>query len=108
MFFTARILRPIALLAMFSIATVAYTADDAASFITVKSVKRGTDSSGNDLFDILVTNTHKSRAIFATVGWISVARERETDAYLRPGREKTIARDQPSAREIRLANAIFR
>ncbi len=105
---TARTFRTIVLLALFSIAPVAYTADDPASFINIKSVKHGTDPSGNDLFDIVLTNTHKSRAIFATIGWISVAREREIDAYLKPGKEKIIARDQPSAREIHVASATFR
>jgi hypothetical protein len=98
----------IAFLALLSIAPFAYPADDATSFIKIKSVKHGTDESGNELFDIVLTNTHKSRAIFATVGWISVARERETDAYLKPGKEKTIAHDQPSAREIHVASATFR
>ena len=84
--------------------------NEAVPFVTVRLAKTGDDPSGNgnELDEIIVVNTHKKRSIRATVEWIAIARQREIDVNLKPGQQKTIARDQPNARELRVTQAQFK
>ena len=99
----------LALFAIFSVASLARAADDAsASFIAVKLVRCWEDGAGNAWDDIVVSNTHKFKAIRASVEWISGPRERGKYVDLEPGEQKTIARDQANARDVRVEEAHFK
>ena len=90
-------------LALIALSTQVYAEEnEAASFVTVRLVKCWDDGAGNGDYDIVASNTHSTRSIRVTVAWISVARERDIDACLKPGQQKTIARSQRNAREIRI------
>ena len=81
---------------------------EAASFVTARVVKVSNDESGNELNSIVVSNSHESRTIRATIRWITIARERENDITLKPGQEKILAHDQINARDVRVVAARFR
>jgi hypothetical protein len=103
------IIKALALFVIFSIASLAYAANDASSsFITIKLVRCWEDGAGNAWDDIVVSNTHEWQAIHVSVDWISSPRERGKDVDLEPGEQKTIARDQPNARDVHVAEAHFK
>jgi hypothetical protein len=105
----SNIIKTSALFVIFSITNLARAADDAsASFITARFVRCWEDGAGNTSDDIVVSNTHRSKAIRASVEWISGPRERGKDVDLEPGEQKTIARDQPNARDVRVEEARFK
>lgn len=102
------ICKAIALFMIFSIASFVHAGDDASSLITARFVRCGQDDAGTALDDIVVSNTHKSRTILITVGWISGARQREKDVAMKPGEQKTIAKAQPYARDLHVLEARFK
>jgi len=105
----SNIIKALVLFVIFSIASLARAADDASSsFITVRLVRCWEDGAGNAWEDIVVSNTHAWQAIRVSVNWISSPRERGRDVDLEPGEEKTIARDQPNARDVHVAEAHFK
>src|SRR5438045_5199728 len=77
---TSNIIKPILFLVIFSIASLARAADDASSsFITASFVRCWEDGGGNTSDDIVVSNTHTSKAIRTSVQSISVPRQVATD-----------------------------
>jgi hypothetical protein len=106
---STNIIKAIALFVIFSVASLARAADDASStFITIKLVRCWEDSAGNAWDDIVVSNTHKSQAIQASVDWISVSLERGVNVNLEPGEQKIIAKNQTNAREVHVVEAHFK
>ena len=102
------LIKHIALFVIFLIANLARAADDASSsFITARFVRCWEDGAGNTSDDIVVSNTHPSKAIRVSVQWISGPRERGKFVDLKPGEQKTIARDQPNARDVRVEESHF-
>jgi hypothetical protein len=105
----SNIIKTIALFVIISIASLARAADDASSsFITARFVRCWEDGAGNTSDDIVVSNTHKSKAIRVSVEWISGPRERGKYVDLEPGEQKTIARDQANARDVRVEEAHYK
>jgi hypothetical protein len=103
------VIKAIAWFVIFSVASLARAEDDSSStFITIKLVRCWEDGAGNAWDDIVVSNTHESRAIRASVGWISVARERGVNVNLAPGQQRVIAKNQSNAREVHVVEAHFK